>query len=143
MFNRYGANGEAADSEGVPGRQGHDPGLAASPLGFPKDIGKTLPQFRKGRGVGVERESLFPAQRADIVQAVEMIRMGMGQEYRIEPGNPRPEGLEPEFRPRIDDQPFPALPQDVEGSPGPLIRPLRGTAHRAVAADHRNAVGSA
>jgi hypothetical protein len=74
---------------------------------------------------------------------VEVIRVGVGEEYRVEPPYSRPEGLKPEFRPRIYDCRLASVSGNKKGGPGPLVPGAPGTAYGAITAHHGNTMGSA
>jgi hypothetical protein len=117
-------------------------GFASSPLGFLEYIRKTLLEFFYGFPVAVNGEGGFPAEGADIVYAVDMIRVGMGKKDRVQPLYARPYCLKAEFGPRIYDHLFSLGPLDIKGRPEPLVPFVGRAANRAIAAYHGDSVGS-
>ena len=143
MFYRDGTETKAPQGYGAFRLNKGKPGLPASPLGFPEHIGEAFLHLPNGCPVSIDRQGLFPGQGPHIVQAVEVIRMGVGKEHRIEMPDSRPDCLKPEFRPRVDYRRLAVSSLHKEGGPHPLIFGVGGAADGAVAAQYRNAVGSA
>ena len=79
-------------------------GYASSLLFGMENIGKPFLQFLEGMFCSVYRDRLFSAEGTYIIQAVEMIRMGMGKKHGIQMIDPLPYRLKPEFRSRIYDE---------------------------------------
>jgi hypothetical protein len=50
---------------------------------------------------------LYEIEASDLVQAPDMVRVGMGDQYSIQARNPVPEGLLPKIRGNIDQQTLP------------------------------------
>jgi hypothetical protein len=79
-------------------------GESSSLLFGMKNIGKPLPKFLEGMFCSIYRDRLFPAEGTYIIQAVEMVCMGMGKKHGIQMIDPFPYGLKPKFGSRIYDE---------------------------------------
>jgi hypothetical protein len=119
-------------------------GFPAALLGMAKGIRKPFPKFLHSLAVTVHRHGffmVFSTKGPQIIQSVKMIRMGMGQKHRIQPSDTRPNGLKPEFRPRINHRSFSFSAFYIKGRPHPLIPRVFRTTYRTPATYYRNAVG--
>jgi len=77
-------------------------------------------------------------EAAQIVDAVDVVGVGVGQKHRVDVRYPLAQHLFAEVRRGVhQDAPAPALDQD--GSAGSLVVPVGGIADLTVAADHGNA----
>lgn len=143
MLYWYGGKGKRTDSYWFAGNSRNDPGLASALLGMFENIGETFPEFFQGIIAPVNWYGPFVAEGPQIVQPVNMVRMGMGQEHRVQAPDARPNRLEPEFRPCINHHPLPGIPFDIEGCPHTGIMGVFRSAYPACTTHHRNTVGSA
>jgi hypothetical protein len=76
--------------------------------------------------------------RPDVVEAVRVIGVVVCEEHGVDVGDPGGDQLQPQLRRRINEQPRP-LVLDHGADPRALVARIGGTAHRAAAADLRNA----
>lgn len=71
---------------------------------FPEGIGETLSKFGRALGIGVDRKGVLPGEGSDIVYAMHMVSMRVGEEEGIDRRDASPQCLKPEFRTGIDDK---------------------------------------
>lgn len=105
-----------------------------------------MAQFFQGRLVGIDRKGPLFRKRPDVIKAVEMVRMGMGKEYRIKLSDVGPDRLQPKFRPRINHEGGRLVCLSfgtfyVERCPISTIPGIVGGADRAVTSYHGYPVG--
>lgn len=75
-----------------------------------------------------------------VVHAVDMVRMGMGEKDRVDVGDPLAEGLPPEVRRGVYEDVLPLRLYD-DGSPGSLVPWVVGRTDGAVTANHGDTGG--
>jgi hypothetical protein len=145
VFYRYRGKAERAYPYRFLDSLGINAGFSASLLGMSKGIGEPFLEFFYGIPVTVHRHGffmMFSAKGPQIIQPMDMIRMSMGQKYRIQSADPCPNCLEPEFRPRINHCPLSGSACYIQGGAHPLVPGILGTTYRAPASYYRNAMRS-
>jgi len=109
-----------------------------------EDVPEASPQFRQRGRRAVHREAapLPHREGAQVVDAVDVVGMRVGEEHGIECRHTRRHELESQLGGRVDQQP-PAARLDQRRSPGALVPRVGGGAGAAGASDLRHTVGSA
>jgi hypothetical protein len=108
-----------------------------------ENIRKIMSNQIKGLFAGVTGNNFFmnEMKAAQIVDAVDMVGMGMGKEHGIDAGNFVPDCLFPEIGRGIHEK-VPAGGFDQDRGAGSFVPWIGGSADTAVAADHWNPRGS-
>lgn len=99
---------------GIRNRDEVEPGFPAPLLSLSERIDKALLDLGYGRLVSVDAQGLGDGERPEIVHAVDVVCMRMGEQYRVQSGYARPNGLEAEFRTRVHEYPLSSCPGDEE-----------------------------
>lgn len=110
------------------------PRLAAPGLSIAEDVGEALFRLGDGFGVPVDGKDAVLRQGPHVVEAADMIGVGVGEEEGIEARYPRAQGLQTELGAGIHDDRGIAR-SDKDGGPVPPIARVARGADRAGAAD--------
>ncbi len=107
-----------------------------------KGVAEGIPEalHRGNRGKDGHLQILDLTEAPHVIEPHDVIRMGMGEQGRIQTGDPFPKALDTEIGGGIDDEvEIGGLHQ--KGGPGPVIAWVGRPADRAIAPDDRDAVG--
>src|SRR2546426_5797457 len=125
----------------------HELGLARTGLDTHRgieDVGKPRRELAERRGWAVrgDRGAVLHGDRAQIVDAVHVIGVGVREQHRVDPGDTRRHELQAQLGRGVDEQP-PAPGLDHRGGAGALVPRVRRGAGAAGASGLRHAGGRA
>jgi hypothetical protein len=84
-------------------------------LGRAEYIRKAFFHFPYGLLIAVHGNGLVMAQGPYVVKAVEMVRVGVGEQYGVESGDARGQGLEAEFGACVNENPLSGSAFNIQG----------------------------
>ncbi len=105
-----------------------------------KDVGENAPDDSQRFLGGIDRDrlGLQKVERAQIVEAQDVVGVAVSKQHRVDAREARAQGLLAEIGPRVDDHAMAVPAQRDRGPQSPVARVVR-VAHRARAADRRDA----
>lgn len=107
-----------------------------------KSVSEGIPEalHRGSRGKDGYLQILDLTEAPHVIEPHDVIRMGMGEQGRIQTGDPFPKALDTEIGRGIDDE-VEIWGLHQQGGPGPVVARVGRPADRAIAPDDRDAVG--
>ena len=100
------------------------------------------PEVGQGMRVAIERHgpTAHHVEPPDLVEPEDVVGVAVGVDDRVDAGHPVPERLCPQVRRRIHEHLHPVVERQQDRRTGPRVARIVGSAHRALAADHRHPV---
>ena len=109
-------------------------------LGFFEHIIKAVPDIMQAFRVGKNGKGLFPRKNPQIVHPVDMVGVGVRDQYRIQSPDVCPQGLQTEFRPGIQQNRRSVLRAAEQGTGAhPFVLGRDGCTYAASTCRYRNA----